>query len=238
MELITIKKSDTGKSVVSARELYDFLEVGERFGEWAERMLGYGFSQNVDYQAVTVFVQHSNSLGGVSKKDFALTVEAAKEIAMLQRSEKGKQARLYFIECEKKLAALPSLAPTNLKEALLLAYQQQCTIEEQGAVIAELAPKADFYDAVTDSTDAVDLGTAAKVLNLGFGRTTLFEKLRDNKILMKNNQPFQKYIDAGWFRVIETSWTHPNGDTHVNFKTVVYQKGLDGIRKMLSTENF
>jgi len=136
-----------------------------------------------------------------------------------------------------KRSSMPAL-PQNYAEALRALAAE---VEEKEIIqlqLAEAKPKVEFYDAVTDSTDAVDLGTAAKVLNLGFGRTTLFEKLRDNKILMKNNQPFQKYIDAGWFRVIETSWTHPNGDTHVNFKTVVYQKGLDGIRKLLSTENF
>lgn len=144
---------------------------------------------------------------------------------------------------EMKKSSLPNFNnPADAARAWADQFEQRMIAEKEKEVIQlqleEAKPKVEFYDAVTDSTDAVDLGTAAKVLNLGFGRTTLFEKLRDNKILMKNNQPFQRYIDGGWFRVIETSWTHPSGDTHVNFKTVVYQKGLDGIRKLLSTENF
>ena len=106
-------------------------------------------------------------------------------------------------------------------------------IEQQTALIAELKPKAEFFDTVTDSRDAVDIGTVAKVLNCGIGRTRLFEQLRDEKILMSNNQPYQKYIDCGYFRVIESSYQKPDGSTHINFKTVVYQKGVDFIRRKL-----
>lgn len=101
-------------------------------------------------------------------------------------------------------------------------------------IIAEQAPKVEFYDAVTGSTDTIDIGQAAKVLNLGYGRTTLFEKLREAKILMGNNAPMQKYVDNGWFRVVESSYNKPDGSHHVSLKTVVYQKGLDDIRKRLT----
>lgn len=106
-------------------------------------------------------------------------------------------------------------------------------IEDQSRLIADLTPKAAFFDAVTDSTDAVDIGTVAKVINRGIGRTKLFEFLRNEQILMNNNQPYQKHIDAGHFRVIESSYQKPDGSTHVSFKTVVYQKGIDFIRKRL-----
>lgn len=69
---------------------------------------------------------------------------------------------------------------------------------------------------------------------MGIGRTRLFELLRDEGVLMKNNQPYQKYIDSGYFRVIESSYQKPDGSTHVSFKTVVYQKGVDFIRRKLS----
>jgi phage antirepressor YoqD-like protein len=68
----------------------------------------------------------------------------------------------------------------------------------------------------------------------GIGRNKLFELLRDKGILMQNNQPYQKYIDAGYFRTIESSYTTPDGMTHVNIKTVVYQRGLDYIRKVVT----
>jgi anti-repressor protein len=118
----------------------------------------------------------------------------------------------------------------QIAHALVLATKM---IEQKDAMIAEMAPKAEFFDTVTDSQDAVDIGTVAKVLNCGIGRTRLFEFLRSEKILMGNNAPMQKYIDCGYFRVIESSWTKPDGSSHVNMKTVVYQKGVDFIRKRI-----
>lgn len=77
------------------------------------------------------------------------------------------------------------------------------------------------------------MASTAKVLHMGIGRNKLFEILRDNKILQGNNSPMQRYIDAGWFRVIESKFTKPKGDTCINLKTIVYQRGLEGIRKLL-----
>lgn len=135
---------------------------------------------------------------------------------------------------------LPSIRKTGqysmqpelqIAHAMLLAGKM---IEQQKLLIADMTPKAEFFDTVTESTTAVDIGTVAKVLNMGIGRTRLFEFLRDVGVLMKNNQPYQKYIDCGYFRVIESSYQKPDGSTHVNFKTVVYQKGVDFIRRKLS----
>ena len=98
---------------------------------------------------------------------------------------------------------------------------------------AELKPKAEFYDTVTGSKDAIDMGSVAKVLNMGIGLNKLFQILRGRKILQPNNRPYQTYIDRGYFRCIESSYTKPNGDTCVNIKTVVYQKGVDFIRKIV-----
>lgn len=104
--------------------------------------------------------------------------------------------------------------------------------------IAIMAPKAEFYDAVTGSSDTCDLSTVAKVLNLpGYGRNRIFETLRDLGVLQQNNQPYQKYVDAGYFRVIESSYIKPDGSTHVSYKTVVYQKGVEYIRKLLTKSN-
>jgi anti-repressor protein len=95
-------------------------------------------------------------------------------------------------------------------------------------------PKVEFFDQVADSKDAIDIGSAAKVLNLGIGRNRLFEVLRDKRILMNDNKPYQTYIDRGYFRVIEQKYTKPDGSTNINIKTLVYQRGLDYIRKVLT----
>ena len=127
--------------------------------------------------------------------------------------------------------------PQTYSEALMLAAKQAEQIEQQSAITELQKPKVDFYEAVTGSKDTIDIGTVAKVLNVkGFGRNNLFEFLRDKGVLMSNNQPKQTYCDRGYFRVIESKFTKPDGSTHVNTKTVVYQKGLDYIRKLLETE--
>lgn len=123
--------------------------------------------------------------------------------------------------------------PTTFAEALRLAAEQQEKIEEQQKLIEVQKPKAEFYDDVVDSKDAIDMQAVAKVINMGMGRNKLFEFLRNNKVLMQNNQPYQSYVDMGWFRIIESKYTKPNGDICINLKTVVFQKGVDGIRKLI-----
>lgn len=122
---------------------------------------------------------------------------------------------------------------TELKEE----KERRKAVEEQNSKLAleneEMKPKADFYDNVTGSSDTIEIGEVAKVLNCGIGRNKLFDFLRKEKVLMKNNIPKQHFVDEGYFRVIETKYTKPNGDVSINLKTVVYQKGVDYIRKLL-----
>lgn len=96
-----------------------------------------------------------------------------------------------------------------------------------------MKPKEEFFDAVTDSSDAIDMKDTANALHMGIGRNKLFEFLRNQKILTQNNRPYQQYIDRGYFRVIEQKYDKPYGETGVNIKTVVYQSGVDFIRKKL-----
>ena len=127
--------------------------------------------------------------------------------------------------------------PQTYAAALLEAGRLAGIVEEQSELLAIAAPKVEFYDQVTDSTDAVDMASAAKVLNVkGMGRNKLFALLRDEKVLQQNNQPYQKHIDAGRFRVIESSFVKPNGDTCINIKTVIYQRGLDYVLKLINKE--
>lgn len=101
---------------------------------------------------------------------------------------------------------------------------------------SEMKPKAEFFDDVMDSKTAIDMASVAKVLNMGIGRNKLFQILRDKKVLQGNNRPYQTYIDRGYFRCVESSYTKANGDTCVNIKTVVFQKGVDFIRKLLQEQ--
>lgn len=108
--------------------------------------------------------------------------------------------------------------------------------ESQQHKIAIDAPKVEFYDEVVDSKDALPMDRVVKLLNIGIGRNRLFAFLREKKVLMPNNTPYQKYVELGWFRCVESKFSKPNGDTCINIKTVVLQKGLDGIRKMFNNK--
>jgi len=125
----------------------------------------------------------------------------------------------------------------TMKAAEVVAWAM-AKIEEQKTQLAEAKPKIEFFDAVTESTDTIDMGEVAKVLNIpGFGRNNLFAFLRGKKILMSDNTPYQTYIDRGYFKIVENSWETPSGLCHVNMKPVVYQKGLDFIRKIIMENN-
>ena len=228
LELIKITVKD-GDQLVSARELHKKLEITERFNSWFERMLKYGFVENIDYIGCKIFNTQANQ----ELDEYILKLDMAKQICMLQRSELGAKFRMYFIECEKQLKNQFKV-PQTFKEALQLALEQQEKIEALELKQIKDKPKVDFYNDVTESKDTVDMGTVAKVLNIkGIGRNKLFEILREKKILMSGNQPYQKYIDSGWFRQVETKYTTRDGDIRINIKTVVFQKGLDNIRKLL-----
>ncbi len=114
-----------------------------------------------------------------------------------------------------------------------LVKQLLVNIQEQQKQIAVLTPKGEFYDAVTGSDTVCDMGTVAKTLDMGIGRNKLFALLKKKKILQYNNRPYQKHVDVGRFRVIESRYSKPNGDEAVYFKTTVTQKGMDFIRKVL-----
>lgn len=112
--------------------------------------------------------------------------------------------------------------------------EKELLLQQKESIIQEQLPKVEFYDDVTGSSDTIDMGEVAKILNIkGVGRNKLFDILRKKKVLMGNNIPYQSYVDKGWFRLVESKYSKPNGDTCINIKTVVFQTGVDGIRKIL-----
>lgn len=123
--------------------------------------------------------------------------------------------------------------PQTYAEALRALADESEAKEKALALIEEQKPKVEFYEAVTGSKDTIDVGQVAKVLNKNIGRTKLFALLREKGVLMSNNIPYQKYCDNGYFRVIESKYTKPDGSTHIGLKTVVYQKGVNYINKLL-----
>lgn len=125
-ELIKITTNESGAQVVSARELHKFLESRRDFSNWIkDRIEKYGFIENQDYQLLNNFGEQTGR-GGHNKKEYALTLDTAKEISMVEGNEKGRQARRYFIECEKKLREVIQKPMTTAK---MFALQAQALLE-------------------------------------------------------------------------------------------------------------
>jgi Rha family phage regulatory protein len=140
-----------------------------------------------------------------------------------------------FNRMERALREKEAIAvPSTLKDALLLAARLESEREALAARNRELAPKAEFYDAVAGSATAMDLGRAAKILNFtGIGRNNLLAFLRKSAILMPDNIPYQDYVDRGYFKVIELNYECADGSSRVGVRTLAYQPGIDFMRRKL-----
>lgn len=199
---------DADRITLSARDLHEFLELTERFSSWFERMKQYGFVENQDYLGRKVF----NTLARQELQDYEITLDMAKEIAMLQRNEKGKEARQYFIEVEKQWNSPERIIARGLIES-------QKMIENLNQQVIEMKPKALFADAVATSKTSILVGDLAKILKqngINIGANRLFAELRDKGYLIKRkgsdwNMPTQKSMDMELFEIKEHTHIDGNG---------------------------
>ena len=166
-----------------------------------------------------------------------LTENGLYEVLMLSRKTIAKEFKTKVKEILRTIRKTGSFAldiPQTYADALRLAADQADKIEQQNKLLIEAKPKVEFFDAVAGSKEAIQMANVAKLLGIkGVGRNTLFEILRRRKILQFNNIPYQEYIDRGYFRIVEQKYVKPDGDTCINIKTLVYQKGLEYIRKTI-----
>lgn len=188
-ELIKVTKDDKNISVVSGRELHDFLEVTERYSSWFSRMTKYGFEESVDYVGCKVF----NTLAKQELQDHALTLDMAKEISMIQRTEKGKQARQYFIDVEKaykQQAEQPQYKlPQNYSEALIELAKE---VKKNEA----LQSKADKYDRYLSNKGLITITEIAK--EYGMSGAKLNQFLHEKGVIYKRGSKwfiYQKYAN-------------------------------------------
>lgn len=235
MEEIIKIEDHNGKRAVNARELHEFLESKQEFANWIKnRIKQYGFVENQDFEVFDNFVR--NPQGGRPAVEYALSIDMAKELSMVENNEKGRIARKYFIACEDKLKqgllVMPNFSnPAEAARAWADQYEHRLKLE---AKAREDAPKVEFFESVAESKDAVEMKAVSSTLNyVAVGRNKLFAILREQKVLQSNNIPYQKYIDAGYFRTIETK-KNCGTEVRIFIKTLVYQKGLDYIRKLLN----
>jgi len=213
---------NTERPTVSARDLHDFLEVGTPFDKWFPRMCEYGFRDGEDFSTFL-----SESTGGRPAQDAQLTIEMAKELCMIQRNERGKQARQYFIQVENDWNSPDKIMARALKVA-------DSTIRRLEVRVEEMRPKEIFADAVATSKRSILIGELAKLLKQnGFeiGQNKLFELLRNDGYLIKGkhrsdrNMPTQRAMEMGLFEIKETTIVHSDGHTSVNLTTKVTGKG-------------
>ena len=215
---------DNDRPAVSARDLHDFLEVGARYNDWFPRMCEYGFTEGEDYYSF--LSNRVDGLSGKPRQDAVLTIDMAKEICMIQRNEKGKQARQYFLQIEKDWNSPEKV----MARALQIAETKLKTLETK---VAADAPKVLFADAVSASHTSILVGELAKLLKqngVEIGQHRLFAWLRENGYLIRRkgsdfNMPTQRSMELGLFTVKETAITRSDGAVTVSKTPKVTGKG-------------
>lgn len=212
---------DNDRPTVLARDLHQFLEVGSEFSHWFKRMCEYGFSEGTDFSPFL-----TESSGGRPAQDAQLTIEMAKEICMLQRNERGKHARQYFIQLEKDWNSPEKV----MARALQIADKKIKRLETQ---IEEDRPRVLFAGAVETSKSSILIGELAKILKqngIKIGPIRLFEWMRQNGYLIRRNgsdynMPTQRAMEMELFEIKETTIVHADGHTHISKTPKVTGKG-------------
>lgn len=248
-ELIKITEHD-GKRAVSARELHKFLESKQDFSTWIKnRIEKYDLVENQDYATAPQIYGTANR-GYSTRLEYALTIDAAKELSMVEGNERGKLARKYFIACEKRLKEM-SMASYQIDDPIARAQRwieeqkEKKRIEEQNKVlavenkeqadkIAADAPKVLFANALKASDRSILVGELAKILKQNgcdTGQKRLFAWLRENGYLMKGgserNQPTQRSMELGLFEVTKGVVTRPDDTVITTVTTKVTAKGQE-----------
>lgn len=223
-KLLKINTTDSERITVSARDLYEFLEATERFNSWFDRMKQYGLTEGEDFNPLKSLRVQTEGNREVQREvdDYQLTIDTAKQIAMLQRNEKGTQARKYFIQVENAWNSPERV----MARALTIANK---TIETLKIENSELKPKADYFDNLVERNLLTNFRDTAK--ELGLRQTDLINNLiedgyvyRDQKSKLK---PYAKYgkTGKGLFEIKEFS-----RNDHSDIQTLITPKGRETFR--------
>ncbi len=213
---------------VSARDLHGGLEIKSKYADWFKNMAAYGFTENVDY-----FTVSKNLENGGRTIEHDISVDMAKQICMIQRSEKGRQYRQYFLDLEKAWNTPEQIFARALKmadkEIEKLRTNNVALIQEN----QRMRPKEIFADAVSTSHTSILIGDLAKLLKqngIETGQKRLFTWMRENGYLIKRkgadwNMPSQKSMELELFEVKESTVNNPDGSVRINRTTKVTGKG-------------
>lgn len=223
-ELLKIDTSNAERITVSARDLYEFLEATERFNSWFDRMKQYGLTEGEDFNPLKSLRVQTEGNREVQREvdDYQLTIDTAKQIAMLQRNEKGTQARKYFIQVENAWNSPEKV----MARALTIANKTIATLEIENK---EMKPKALFADAVAQSDTSILVYDLAKLIcqnGVKIGGNRLWTWLRDNEYIFKHScEPTQKSMEMKLFEVVERTVQRSGHDPKVTRTTRVTGKG-------------
>ncbi|HDZ5593065.1 TPA: phage antirepressor KilAC domain-containing protein [Staphylococcus aureus] len=225
-EMFNIQEKENGEIAISGRELHQALEVSTRYDKWFERMTEYGFENGIDFISQVEKVHGQKRVRTYEQVNHILTLDTAKEIAMIQRSEPGKRARQYFIQVEKAWNSPEMIMQRALKIANNTINQLETKIERD-------KPKIVFADAVATTKTSILVGELAKIIKqngINIGQRRLFEWLRQNGFLIKRkgvdyNMPTQYSMERELFEIKETSITHSDGHTSISKTPKVTGKG-------------
>lgn len=241
-ELIKITDQN-GKRAVSARELYAFLESKQEFSNWIKnRIEKYGFVENQDFVSFDNIIKREK--GATTQKEYALSIDCAKEIAMVEGNEKGKQARQYFIECE-KIAKNPAQNLSRIDLAMMVIEQErekerlQIQNQMQTDELKKQAPKVEYFNEVLQSQSTYNTNQIAK--ELGMSAVSLNRLLQDKKIQYKQNSTWllhHKYQNKGYTKTKTHSFTDSSGVTQTSMQTVWTEAGrlfIHSLMKELKT---
>ena len=233
-ELIKVNYTESEQPTVSGRELHEALEVKTAYKDWFPRMCEYGFTEGEDFNPLIFEQVRTEGSRQVTREvtDHQLTIPMAKEICMIQRSEKGKQFRQYFIEIENRWNTPEAV----MARALQMANRKIDEIKNANVLLEQKIeadkPKVIFADSVSAAQTSILVGDLAKLIKqngINIGQNRLFEWLRDNGYLIKGgsskNMPTQKAADMGLFEVKESTVNNPDGSVRVTKTTKVTGKG-------------
>lgn len=219
-ELIKVNYT-SDRPTVSARALHEFLEVDTPYRLWFPRMCEYGFSEGEDFRTFLC-----ESTGGRPAQDAQLTIEMAKEICMLQRNEKGKIARQYFIQLEKDWNSPERVMARALQIAEQTLSELKTENAQQKQLLAEYSPKASYYDVVLQTKDALSTSQIAK----DYGKSAKWLNAMLHDLGVQYNQGgvwllYQKYAELGYTRSKTHTYSGNDGEQHSRLHTYWTQKG-------------
>lgn len=235
-ELIKVTTNENGQKLVGAKELYLGLGLNKsNWTKWYPKNIQSDefFKENEDWAGFVV------TTNGNQTVDFAISIEFAKHLAMQSRTEKSHEYRNYFIKCEKQLIENQSKSSLLLEiynggQGGIIASKKLTEIEVAEATkplleaIEEQKPMVEFAIQVSNASNSIDMGQFAKLVKdekISIGRNRLFDWMRDNKFLDKNNVPYQSKIEQGLFEVNEYTYRTAYGKECVGIKTLITGKG-------------